>query len=123
VQGIRFDKHGRRIRTLPSLLLPLRGQINIDLRAQSAVDKHNHLVTTFNNVPDAAVSKFTLNITGGRNGILVVTHHQNVCRGSQNATGSLNAQNGKTEALHVKLSAPCGRARPARRVARRVQAN
>jgi hypothetical protein len=116
VQGIRFGRDGRRIKTLPSLLVPLRGPINIDLRAQSAVDKTNRLVTTFTGVPDAPVSKFTLNIAGGRHGILVVTHHANVCKGSQVATGSLSAQNGKSEALHVKLSAPCKRAsRTARR--------
>ena len=33
VQGIRFS-HGNRIRTLPSLLIPLRGQIALDLRAK-----------------------------------------------------------------------------------------
>jgi hypothetical protein len=73
VQGIRFGKGGVRIHTLPSLLVPLRGQIAIDLRASSAVNGAQQLVTTFSNIPDAPVSKFTLTITGGRKGLLVIT--------------------------------------------------
>jgi hypothetical protein len=38
VQGIRFS-HGHRIRTLPTLLVPLRGRIALDLRAKTSVDK------------------------------------------------------------------------------------
>jgi hypothetical protein len=113
VQGIRFGKDGRRIKTLPSLLLPLRGQIDLDLRAQSAVVSKK-LVTTFSTVPDAPVSKFTLNITGGRKGILVITHNQNVCKGSQVATGAFTGQNAKTAPVHVGLAVRgiCAKKRP-----------
>jgi hypothetical protein len=59
VQGIRFGRSGQRIHTLPSLLVPLRGQIELDLRASSAVNGAQQLVTTFSTIPDAPVSKFT----------------------------------------------------------------
>jgi hypothetical protein len=109
VQGIRFNKQGQRIRTLPTLLIGLRGQIALDLRASSSVDSGNHLVTTFSTVPDAPVTSFTLNITGGKSGILVVTHHQNVCKGTQNASTVFGAQSGKTSTQTVKLGTPCGK--------------
>jgi len=69
VQGIRFS-HGNRIHTLPSLLVPLRGQIALDLRAKTSVNAGSALVTTFSTIPDAAVSKFTLTIAGGKKGLL-----------------------------------------------------
>jgi hypothetical protein len=65
VQGIRFGAGGQRIRTLPSLLIPLRGQIALDLRANSSVNGAQQLATTFSTIPDAPVSKFTLTIMGG----------------------------------------------------------
>jgi Domain of unknown function DUF11 len=107
VQGIRFNSHGQRIKTLPTLLIPLRGQIALDLRAQSSVDKANHLVTTFPMIPDAAIQSFDLTINGGKQGILVVTHGANVCKGNQTATGNFSGQNGKTAPVNTPLSAPC----------------
>ena len=73
VQGIRFGPQGQRIRTLPSLLAALRGQIALDLRATTSVTNIGQLVTTFSTIPDAPVSKFTLTIAGGRKGLLVIT--------------------------------------------------
>jgi hypothetical protein len=108
VQGIRFNNQGQRIRTLPTLLIPLRGQIALDLRAKSSVDGAGRLVTTFDSIPDAAVSSFTLTITGGHNGLLVITgFRQNICKAAQITTGALGAQSGKSETLSVRMSTPC----------------
>ena len=122
VQGIRFTSKGRRIRTLPTLLLPLRGELAIDLRASSSVDKANRLVTTFANIPDAAVSSFRLTITGGKRGIIVVTRNQDMCRPAPvvdnifttDIAGALNAadaqftsHSGKLQDGPVKVRTPC----------------
>jgi hypothetical protein len=65
VQGILHNNQGQRIRTLPGLLIRLRGQVALDVRAQSSVNQATGaLVTTFSTIPGAAVSKFTLQITG-----------------------------------------------------------
>ena len=72
VQGIRTNAQGQQIKTLPSLLVPLRGQVALDLRAQTSVSK-GKLVTTFPTVPDIPVSSFKLNISGGKKGLLVIT--------------------------------------------------
>jgi hypothetical protein len=104
VQGIRFGPGGQRIHTLPSLLIPLRGQIALDLRAQSSVSG-GKLVTTFPTIPDAPVSKFTLQINGGPKGILAITGRgHTICRTPQTANAQLEAQSGKTEALNPRLS-------------------
>ena len=111
VQGIRFGKNGQRIRTLPSLLLPLRGQIALDLRAQSSVNGAQQLVTTFSTIPDAPVSKFTLNITGGRKGLLVITGRgQTICGSPQVANSQFGAQSGKINTQNDTLATPCGKA-------------
>ena len=73
VQGIRTNKQGQQIKTLPSLLIPLKGDVQLILRAKTSVDGAGRLITTFSGIPDAAVSNFKLTINGGSKGILVVT--------------------------------------------------
>jgi hypothetical protein len=107
VQGIRFGRSGQRIHTLPSLLVPLRGQIAIDLRASSAVNGAQQLVTTFSTIPDAPVSKFTLSINGGSKGILVITGRgQTICGKAQVANAQFGAQSGSTAAPNPRLATP-----------------
>jgi hypothetical protein len=106
VQGIRYQ-NGVPIHTLPSLLIPLRGQIALDLRAQTSVS-HGKLVTTFPIVPDAAVSKFTLKINGGKKGILVITGRgRSICGSPQVSEANLVGQNGKAQYPNVKMGTPC----------------
>jgi hypothetical protein len=84
VRGERTDaKTGRAVRTLPKLFVPLTGAdgVRIDLRADSAV-VNDQLVTTFDNIPDAPVSDFKLDIEGGRHGILVVSG-TDICKARQ----------------------------------------
>jgi hypothetical protein len=108
VQGIRFGAQGQAIHTLPSLLIPLRGQIALDLRAQSSVNGAGALVTTFSTIPDAPVSRFTLQITGGPKGLLVITGRgRSICGRSQVSNATLGAQSGKTDAMSVTMSKPC----------------
>jgi hypothetical protein len=120
VQGIRFGRGGQRIHTLPSLLIPLRGQIALDLRASSAVNGAEQLVTTFSTVPDAPVSKFSLTIDGGPKGILVITGRgRTICGAAQVANAQFGAQSGKTEAPNPRLATPACAGFHARRHARR----
>jgi hypothetical protein len=122
VKNVRFNSKGQPIRTLPTLLVQLRGEINIDLRASSDVDDEGRLVTTFANVPDAAISGFRLQLRGGKHGILVVTHNQDVCRGKQVTDMESDGQNGKTHDAAVTMKTPC-KARSARKAkARRGKA-
>ena len=106
VQGLSFSG-GVETHTLPTLLIPLRGQIALDLRAQTSVS-HNKLVTTFPTIPDAAVNKFTLTISGGRKGILVITGRgRTICGKPQITDATLSAQSGKATYPNIKMSTPC----------------
>jgi hypothetical protein len=115
VRGVRFNSKGRAIRTLPTLLIPLRGEINLDLRASSTVDREGRLVTTFDNVPDAAISGFRMQLRGGKHGILVVTDGKNVCTGTQTTDVESDGQNGKTHDFAVKMTTPCSKASKAKK--------
>ena len=107
VQGIRTNAQGQQIRTLPSLLLPLRGQVALDLRAQTSVSK-GKLVTTFPNVPDIPVSSFKLSLNGGSKGILVITGRgKSICSSAQTTAATLDGQSGKQEASSIKMATPC----------------
>jgi hypothetical protein len=110
VQGLRTTATGRVVRTLPTLLVPLRGAdgVALDLRAQSAVVAKK-LVTTFSQVPDAPVSKFVLDITGGSKGILTVTGNKSLCEQGNVANETATAQSGKQIAPGVTLQTPCAK--------------
>ena len=98
---------GQPIRTLPALLVELRGQAMIDLHAQTAV-AHNKLVTTFFNLPDLPESSFQVTINGGKQGILVVTGHRNICRYRRQLAGSVfTGENGAISNSEIKMSTPC----------------
>jgi hypothetical protein len=111
VKGVRTDpKTGRQIKTLPTLLVQLRGDIALDLRATTAVDAKSRLVTTFEPIPDAAVSSFRLTLTGGKHGILVVTSRGGICTGAQKAALVATGHNGKSAPSTVTLGTTCAAA-------------
>jgi len=107
VQGIRTGPGGQQIRTLPALLITLRGEVALDLRGQTSVDSRSRLVTTFPAAPDVPFSSFALTIGGGRGGILVVTGHANLCQRRQTALAAFGSQSGASKNLAVLIGVPC----------------
>jgi hypothetical protein len=107
IKNVRIDaKSGRQIKTLPTLAAVLQGAgVKLVLRASSEV-VDDHLVTTFDNVPDAPVSDFKLNINGGKKGILVVSG-ADICKASQIADQDASGQNGKTAKDKITIGTPC----------------
>jgi hypothetical protein len=117
VKNVRRSSSGNLIRTLPMIIVALRGEIAINLKGESSVDRSNRLVSTFRTVPDAPVSRFNLNIKGGRNGILAITRTRrsliNICRsGRQVAQSDFNAHNGRRFDRDITMRKPC----PSRKV-------
>jgi hypothetical protein len=110
VKNIRKDpKSGRDIRTLPKLVIPLTGEngVRLNVTGTSSV-VGGRLVTTFDNLPDAPVSSFTLNIAGGKHGILVVSG-ADICKATQVADQQVDGQNGKIADAAITLATPaCG---------------
>lgn len=109
VQGIRTDPTtGNQIRTLPSLLAKLRGEIAINLRGTTAVEGRR-LVSNFDRVPDAPISDFRLNLRGGKTGPLVVSARRGICDRKQVTLTAFTGQNAKTAAQKVNMRKPCRR--------------
>jgi hypothetical protein len=107
VKNVRINPQtGARIRTLPTLLIPLRGEIALDLRATTAVER-NKLVNTFPIVPDAQITRFELNLKGGKGGVIVVTGKRDICSGRQMTEVELDGQNGKRHDTNLRMATPC----------------
>ena len=94
------------IRTLPKLVIPLVGQngVKLTLTGTSTVDD-DQLVTTFDNIPDAPVSSFKLNINGGKGGILAVSG-ADICKATQIAEQQIDGQNNKAADADVFIQTP-----------------
>jgi hypothetical protein len=78
---------------LPDLLVDLRGQVEIYLRGVIGSGSTGGLKTVFRTVPDVPVSKFVLNMKGGKKSLLV--NSQNTCAKPQRAIVKMKGQNGK----------------------------
>src|SRR5262249_22291228 len=78
--------------------------ITLVVRATSQV-VDEHLVATFDKVPDAPVSNFKLNIFGGKKDILVVSD-ADICKSAQVAKQVATAHNGKVQTKNITLSTP-----------------
>ena len=114
VKNVRTDpKTGNQIRTLPMIIAALRGEIAVNLYGESATTKSGRLVNTFNNVPDAPITRFNLNLKGGKNGILAVTRTRrakiNLCKGRQTAATRFHAHNNKNHNPSIKIKTPCNK--------------
>jgi hypothetical protein len=77
---------------LPDLVADLRGQVNVQLYGVIS-SKRGGLKTVFNNLPDVAVKKFVLNMSGGEKSLLV--NSTNTCAEPQEAVLNMKGQNGK----------------------------
>jgi hypothetical protein len=97
---------------LPDLVLALHGQV--DVVAVGRVDSHKGGIrATFDAVPDAPVSKFVLEMQGGKKGLLV--NSRNLCSQANRATVQFTGQNAKTRDFRPLLRDSCKAPKPGRR--------
>ncbi|MFL5872197.1 MAG: hypothetical protein ACJ75T_01805 [Solirubrobacterales bacterium] len=91
---------------LPDLVVALNsGKINIDLVGRiDSVD--GRIRNTFEALPDAPVSKFVLEMQGGKKGLLV--NSTDICRGKHRAKLAFTGQNGKVLRTDPAVKATCG---------------
>jgi hypothetical protein len=98
---------------LPELAAALNGpQISITLAGKiDSVHKKgtegSQIRNTFSVVPDAPVEKFTLELKGGKKGLLV--NSTDVCKGTHKALAAFTGQNGKLDEYEPALKAQCGK--------------
>jgi hypothetical protein len=133
VKNIRIDKKsGAQIRTLPMIIVALRGEIAINLVGESSTTRGGKLVNTFDEVPDAPISQFNLNIRGGKSGIIAVTRTRkakiNLCAGRHVAEADMDGQNGRRHDTNIRMKTPCTKkqtrkaTRAAKKAAQRARA-
>jgi hypothetical protein len=94
---------------LPELIAELNGQIHIILRGKVDTDKEKGIRTTFEAVPDAPVSKFTISLDGGKKGLL--ENSEDLCAKPQRATADFTGQNGKVDDHKILIASSCGKAK------------
>ena len=93
---------------LPDLVVALKGPesapIEIDLVGR--IDSvRGGIRSTFSSVPDAPVSKFTLEMQGGKKGLIV--NSRNLCSSTSRAQVNLTGQNGKFRHLRPVVRPDC----------------
>jgi len=92
---------------LPDLVAALHSR-KVDINLVGRIDsKDGGIRTTFLRVPDAPVTKFTLQMQGGRKGL--VTNSVNLCGRKNRATAEFVGQNGKVRVVRPPVKASCGR--------------
>jgi hypothetical protein len=89
---------------LPDLVAALKGQIEVDLVGR--IDSfHRGIRNTFEAVPDVPVSEFTLELEGGKKGLL--ENSENICHKAQHATANFTGQNGKVHNIKPLIKNGC----------------
>ncbi|HXV04390.1 MAG TPA: hypothetical protein VFP23_00605, partial [Solirubrobacterales bacterium] len=91
---------------LPDLAADLNGQIRVLLHGKVDTGPGGGIRNTFEVVPDAPVSKFTLSLKGGAKGLIV--NSESLCAKPQHAVALFDAQNGKIHDITPTLEVHCG---------------
>jgi hypothetical protein len=92
--------------SLPDLVAQLNGQFDIELAGR--IDSQNGGIrNTFEVVPDAPVSKFTLKMKGGAKSLLV--NSRNLCKSTSRASVKMVGQNGMRHSESPVVANSCGK--------------
>jgi hypothetical protein len=103
---------------LPDLVAALHnGQIDFNLVGRIDSGKKGGIRNTFETAPDLPVTSFTLNMQGGKKGLLV--NSVNLCARKSRAQAEFRGQNGKVHKFKPVVAAQCkGKKKVKRRAAR-----
>jgi hypothetical protein len=89
---------------LPDLVIDLNGKIEVTIAGR--IDSVKGAIrTNFEAVPDAPVTKFVLQMQGGKKGLL--QNSRNLCASPARAVALFDAQNGKTHDVTPLVKAKC----------------
>jgi hypothetical protein len=106
LQGPVYLRANGGARDLPDLVASLGGQIHVDLAGYiDSVDAR--IRTRFTTVPDAPVTKFELNMKGGKKGLLV--NNAELCKTKPVADVKFTGQNGKVLETRPAVKVACGK--------------
>jgi hypothetical protein len=92
---------------LPALVADLQGQIDVLLVGKVDTGREDGIRNTFEVVPDAPVSKFTLQMAGGEKSL--IENHENLCakHAKRKALARFTAQSGKAVELEPTVANSC----------------
>jgi len=94
---------------LPDLVAALHSK-KVDIDLVGRIDSLNGRIrNTFESVPDAPVTKFVLEMQGGKKGLIV--NSTNICRGKHRAIADFRGQNGRRHLFKPVVQAKCGKKR------------
>lgn len=91
-------------RTIPNLVVALRGKINTDIIGRNEFVNNSQIHTTFDTTPDVPLNSFDLDISN------LITARDEVCETNQtqwNVTGTMLAYNGSASAVVNPLNFNC----------------
>jgi len=92
---------------LPDLVAALSSP-RVDINLVGRIDSINGRIrNTFDSVPDAPVTKFTLEMQGGRKGLIV--NSTNICKGKNRALANFKGQNGRRHEFKPLVKTRCGK--------------
>lgn len=95
---------------LPALVADLDGQLRVLLAGKVDSGPNKGIRNTFEAVPDAPVSRFVLELKGGKKYSLL-ENSENLCQKTQRAIARFTGQNGAVEVLRPLISNQCGKKR------------
>jgi hypothetical protein len=92
---------------LPDMVAALHSaKVDIDLVGRIDSTKQGGIRSTFEGVPDAPVSKFVLQMQGGKKGLIV--NSEDICRAKHRAKAAFRGQNGKLREFRPVVKVRCG---------------
>jgi hypothetical protein len=104
---------------LPDLVADLRGQFNVEVSGRIDSVKGGGLRARFETIPDAPVTKFVLEMAGGKKGLLV--NSGNLCKSNKMAALKLFGQNGASLKQRRRLRTACGGGKASRKHRRHLR--
>jgi hypothetical protein len=106
LEGLVYFRANGGERLLPDVVADLKGQFRVILIGKVKAKK-GRIRTTFDEVPDAPVSKFVLRLYGGKKGLLV--NSANLCKSDRRAKVELTGQNGRAYDTEPVIKTSCGK--------------
>jgi hypothetical protein len=102
-------------RELPDIVADLHGPIHVTLvgfvdSVTKKGSETSRIRTRFGNVPDAPVTKFTMNLFGGKKRGLL-ENSENLCKTNRRAKITLKGQNGRVKRQNLRIGTSCGKKR------------
>jgi len=92
---------------LPDMVAALHSpKVDINLVGRIDSTKGGGIRSTFEGVPDAPVSKFILQMQGGKKGLIV--NSEDICKAKHHAIAAFKGQNGKRHEFNPVVKTKCG---------------